>query len=57
MVLGATWAPDVNRLKIACDCGNVFFVRSDRWTVVCPVCSKRDGIGAIRSRYSAENLK
>ena len=36
-IIGATWTPQVNILRIECECGARFDHRADRWQVCCPM--------------------
>lgn len=47
-VLDVKWFSDVNRIKVKCECGNVFWVRVDRWWSKCNDCGRSYDIKELR---------
>lgn len=47
-IVDAYWTPAVNILKIQCDCGHMFYQRSDRQNVKCSNCKATQNLHAIR---------
>ena len=45
----AEWTTSVNRIQVECECGNKFFVRSDRWQGECPECGNADSLRRMRA--------
>lgn len=50
-IVDAVWDTQVNKLQIDCACGSTFFVRADRWRVVCPGCGAVGGLSSLRNEY------
>jgi len=54
-IIDSEWTPQVNFLKIHCDCTGVTWRhRADRWRVVCPQCDASAHLSKLREQYVAE---
>lgn len=47
-ITDAKWTPKINKLEIQCECGNVFWVRADRWFPTCPSCKDTGNLTKMR---------
>jgi len=56
-IIDAIWTPQVNLYVVLCDCGKEFRHRTDRWSIQCPFCHKKDKTGILRDEIQPGQIR